>query len=125
MERIETTFNISNKGPSYKHSHGSFKKNTNDYLVEKNSLEPWDKNSLAEYCTDNLEHMLRNEDYTHVFQILKKFLKFFECNSQKEFEEKVLIPILRKLCVKYRQNLEQVQAKIFENECISYEEDFN
>lgn len=117
------TLNISSKRQSYKHSHGSFKKNTNDYLIGKNSLEPWDKDSLAEYCTGNFEHMLENEDYAHVFQILKKFLKFFECNSQTEFEEKVLIPILWKSCIKYEQDFDKVQTKIFENKCISYEED--
>lgn len=74
-------------------------------------------------CTDSFEHIVRNNDYTHVFQIPKRLLKFFDCICQSEFEEKVLIPILRKLCVQYGQDFEQVQKKIFENGCISYRED--
>ena len=119
------TRNQYNNSLSYKHYLGSFKKDTIDYHVGKNRLEPWDKDSLIEYCIGNFEYILRNNDYTHVFQIPKRFLKFFQCKDQPEFEEKFLIPILRKLCVKYGQDLEQVQEKIFENKCISYEEDFN
>ncbi len=119
------SYNQFNNNRSYKHFHGPFRKDTYDYHVGKDRLEPWDKDSLTEDCTDNFEHILRNNDYTHVFQISKGFLKFFECNSQTEFEEEVLIPILRRLCVKYGQDFEQVQKKIVENECISYEENFN
>jgi hypothetical protein len=119
------SYNQFNNNRSYKHFHGPFRKDTYDYHVGKDRLEPWNKDSLTADCTDNFEHILRNNDYTHVFQISKGFLKFFECNSQTEFEEEVLIPILRRLCVKYGQDFEQVQKKIVENECISYEENFN
>lgn len=125
MEKVEVTYNPINNSPSYKHFHGSFWKDTNDYHVGKDRLEPWDKYSLTKAWTDNFENILRNNDYTHVFQISKGFLKFFECNSQTEIEENVLIPILRKLCCKYELDFEQVQKKIFENDCISYKEDFN
>ena len=98
-------YNQLNNDRGYKNYQCSFIKDTIDYHVGKDSLEPWDKNSLTNDCNDNFEHILRNNDYTHVFQISKRFLKFFECNGQTEFEEKVLIPILRKLCIKYGQIL--------------------
>ncbi|CAN5776003.1 hypothetical protein BH23THE1_BH23THE1_18020 [soil metagenome] len=118
-------FNQFNENSSYKYFHGSFKRNTIDFHIGKKSLESWDKESVTEYCTNDIDHILRNNDYTHEFIILKKFLKLFECNCQFEFEEKVLDPILRKLCKKHDRKFEEVQKKVFENECISYEENFN
>ncbi len=118
------TSNPSNNRLSYKHFHGSFKKDTIDYHVGRNSLEPWDKESVIEYCIENVEHIVDNDGYTDVFAISKRFLKFFDCSCQSEFEEKILNPILRKLCVKYEEDFEQVQKKIVENDCVSYEENF-
>ncbi|WP_458718826.1 AbrB/MazE/SpoVT family DNA-binding domain-containing protein [Candidatus Nitrosocosmicus sp. R] len=127
QKKVDEMYNYNqfNNNLSYKNYHGSFRKDTIDYNVGKDRLEPGDKDSLTEYCTDKFKHILENEDYIHVFQIPKTFLKFFDCSCKSEFEEKVLIPILRKLCIKYGLDFEQVQTKIFENECISYEEDFN
>lgn len=117
--------NLIYKRPSYKYFHGSFKKDTNDYHVGKNELKPWDKDSFTEYSIRNFEYILRNNEYTHRIRISKRYLKFFDCSCQSEFEENVLKPILRKLCRKYKQDVENVQKKIVENECISYKEDFN
>lgn len=113
-------YNQFNKDLRYKYYLGSFKKNAIDYHTGKKSLEPWNEESVTKYCTNNINHILSNDDYTHEFIILKKFLILFECNDQSEFEEKVLIPILRKLCIKYEEDFEQVQKKIVENECVSY-----
>jgi hypothetical protein len=119
------SYNQFYNNPSYKHYPGPFKKDTNDYHVGKNGLEPWDKDSLTDYCIGNFEYILRNDDYTHVLIITKKFLKIFDCNYPFEFEENVLKPILRKLCIEYKQDFETVQKRIFENESISYKEDIN
>ena len=121
QKKVDEMYNYNqfNNNLSYKNYHGSFRKDTIDYNVGKDRLEPWDKDSITEYCTDNFEHILENENYMHVFQISKTFLKFFDCGCKSEFEEKVLIPILRKLCVKYEQDFDKVQTKIFENDCIS------
>jgi hypothetical protein len=119
------SYNQFNNNRSYKHFRKTFRKNTDDFFVGTRSLESWDEESITEYCTNHIENLLKHKDYTSVFQIPKWFLKLFGCSRQTEFEEKVLFPILWKLCVKYGQDLEQVQKKIFENECISYKEDFN
>ena len=119
------SFNQSNKEQSYKYYKGTFRRITIDYNNGKNSLGPTDKESLYQYCANHFEYILRNKDDTHVFQIPKRFLKTFDYNSRYEFEENVLDPILKKLCIKYRQDFDKVQRKIFENKCISYEEDFN
>lgn len=108
---------------SYKHYHDTFKKNTVDFYIGKESLEPWDKESVIDYCTDNFEHMIRYNDYTHEFEISKIFFIFFECNYRFEFEEKVLDSILRNLCNKYNRKFEEVQKK--SAKCVSYGENFN
>lgn len=119
------SYNQFNNNRSYKHIHGSFKKNTNDYHVGKNGLEPWDRESFSEYCIHNLEYIVRNNDYSHVVPIRKKFLNLFECICQSEFEDKVLNPILRKLCKLYELEWEEVHKRLYENKCVSYEENFN
>ena len=125
MEKLKVSSNIVNNRQSYKHFHKPFRKNTDDVFVGTKSLESWNRKSINEYCINHLEQILKSNDYTYNFRIPKWFLKFFECNGQMEFEDKVLIPILRKLCNKDGLDFEKVIKKIFRNECISYEENFN
>ncbi|KAA2279387.1 hypothetical protein [Candidatus Nitrosocosmicus sp. SS] len=109
--------------PDYTYFYGILKNDTVDFHFERKIQIPLNEESVVEYYTHNFDYIVRTNDYTHKFHILKKYLKFLEFNSRFEFEEKVLKLIILNLCSKYGVDLEKVQKKI--DNGISYEENFN
>jgi bifunctional DNA-binding transcriptional regulator/antitoxin component of YhaV-PrlF toxin-antitoxin module len=117
---IENTFseNISKYGYG-KFQNKKFSENLNkqdekprDYYPEEDGIEYWTKETVVSYCTDRIREILVDSSVNQKLVILMKFFSICKCVDKIEFMERIIDPILNKICNQLNLDYEDVKNKI-------------
>ncbi|WP_458719201.1 AbrB/MazE/SpoVT family DNA-binding domain-containing protein [Candidatus Nitrosocosmicus sp. R] len=95
-------------------------KKSNDIYTENDEIDYWTNETIITYCTNQLREILQNSSQNQELVILLRFLSICNCVDKIEFSEKIIDPILNKICIQFDLDYEEVKNNVM----VEIEEEF-